>query len=141
MLLDVELQQKMAANIFQVGKMYAMYLKEETPFGLTGMASVNNQDLEFEMDLDIGAAGANNNNNVNPEDIERLKKFKHDRMRAKQQSFIRSLMFDKFFKCNLMMLEETWRSRNLLNREKINRLVRELHDQKDRFEKYQESMD
>ena len=103
--------------------MFALFLKEELPFG----TSPNHMQTAEDMSIF--------------DEFSKNRRGKYDKDKAAQQAFIRALMFDKFFKCNMMMLEETWRSRDLLNREKINRLVRDLNDQKDRFEKYQESMD
>lgn len=36
MIHDLELQQKMATEIFKVGKMMALFLKEEKPFTISG---------------------------------------------------------------------------------------------------------
>ena len=61
--------------------------------------------------------------------------------KLKSSAFLRALMFDKFMKCQLMLLEETWRSREMINIEKIKRLTRELQVEKQRAHHYKSSME
>lgn len=61
--------------------MYALYLKNESPFGNNAHEVAMFDNVPLNLDTDIGNGTANSD--YSPEDLERIKKVKADRDRCK----------------------------------------------------------